>query len=124
MIEQRAGERSRSSAVLDVGWRVLVVALVNLVFYQLLGLVTGSRASLQSVVLDLVTGALYALVLMPLARRLPYGRLTRFLALFVPLYWIAYLSNLVEAWFDTTLSHATLIGGAIFLAIPVAVLSL
>jgi len=75
--------------MLDVGWRVLVIAAVNLVFYRLLGLLTGTRPSLQAVALDLATGALYALVLLPLARRLPYRRLIRVVALFVPLYWIA-----------------------------------
>jgi hypothetical protein len=110
--------------MLDVGWRVLVIAAVNLVFYRLLGLLTGTRPSLQAVALDLATGALYALVLLPLARRLPYRRLIRVVALFVPLYWIAYLSNLVEAWFDTTIAHGQLVGGAIFLAIPVLVICL
>lgn len=110
--------------MLDVGWRVLVIAAVNLVFYRLLGLLTGTRPSLQAVALDLATGALYALVLLPLARRLPYRRLIRVVALFVPLYWIAYLSNLVEAWFDTTIPHGQLVGGAIFLAIPVLVICL
>lgn len=129
MSEHRAGEHSRSWTVLGVGWRVLVIAVVNLAFYRLLGLVSGSRpalsvAFLQAVVLDLVTGALYALVLMPLAHRLPYRRLTRFLALFVPLYWIGNLSNLVEAWVDTTIPHGQLVVGAIFLAIPAAVICL
>lgn len=110
--------------MLDVGWRVLVIAAVNLVFYRLLGLLTGTRPSLQAVALDLATGALYALVLLPLARRLPYRRLIRVVALFVPLYWIAYLSNLVEAWFDTTIPHSQLVGGGIFLAIPVLVICL
>src|SRR5215472_958906 len=121
-IDQRAGAGSRPSTILGVAWRVLVVAVVNLAFVRLLGLLMGARPTVQSVVLELATGALYALVLMPLARRLPYRRLTRVVALFVPLYWIAYLSNLVEAWFDTTLSRGTLIGGAIFFAIPVVVI--
>lgn len=109
---------------MDVAWRVALVAVVTLVFNVLLGLLMGDRPSAQTVALDLGTGALYALALLPLARRLPYGRLTRLVALFVPLYWIAYLSNLVEAWVDTTIPHGQLAGGAIFLAIPVLVISL
>jgi hypothetical protein len=105
-----------------VAWRVLVVAAVSLAFERLLGLLMGTQPTVQGVVLELATGAIYALVLMPLARRLPYGRLTRVVALFIPLYWIAYLSNLVEAGFDTTISRGTLIGGAIFLAIPVVII--
>jgi hypothetical protein len=116
--------RSRTATVLDVGWRVLVVAAVNLGFDLLLGLGSHASPSPQSVGLGLVGGALYALVLMPLARRLPYGRLARVLALFVPLYWIAYLSNLVEAWFDTTISRSELIQGAIAFVVFVLVLSL
>jgi hypothetical protein len=106
---------------MDVAWRVLVVAVVTMAFTVVFGLLTGGRPSAQGVALGLGTGALYALVLLPLARRLPYGRLTRVVALFVPLYWIAYLSNLVEAWFDTTVSHSLLALGAIALAIPILV---
>jgi hypothetical protein len=108
---------------MNVAWRVVVIAVVTLLFDVLLGLLMGTGPSAQDVALDLGTGALYALALLPLARRLPYGRLTRFLALFVPLYWIAYLSNLVEAWVDTTIAHRTLVEGAIFLAIPVALVA-
>jgi len=120
--DQRVDGRSWPSTILGVAWRVLVVAVFNLAFERLLGLLTGTPPTVQGVVLDLATGALYALVLMPLARRLPYGRLTRIVALFVPLYWIAYLSNLVEAGFNTTISRGTLVGGAIFFAIPAAVI--
>jgi hypothetical protein len=122
-IDQRVAGGSRASAILGVAWRVLVVALVSLAFERLLGLLTGTSPTVQGVVLELATGAIYALVLLPLARRLPYRRLTRVVALFVPLYWIAYLSNLVEAGFDTTISRGTLIGGAIFLAIPIVIIS-
>ena len=121
-VDQRIDGRSRPSTVLGVAWRVLVVAVFNLAFERLLGLLVGTRPTVQGVVLGLATGAIYALVLMPLARRLPYRRLTRIVALFVPLYWIAYLSNLVEAGFNTTISRGTLVGGAIFFAIPAAVI--
>jgi hypothetical protein len=120
-IDQRAAAGSRPATILGVAWRVLVVAVFNLAFMRLLGLLMGTSPTVQDVVLELATGALYAAVLMPLARRLPYRRLTRIIALFVPLYWIAYLSNLVEAGFNTTISRGTLIGGAIFFAIPAAV---
>jgi hypothetical protein len=113
-----------SLSAADVAWRVLAVAVANLAFGRLLALLMGARPSLtasylQGVIVDLATGAIYALVLLPLARRLPYRGLVRVAALFLPLYWIGYLSNLVEAWFDTTLPRGELIGGAIFLAIPI-----
>jgi len=108
---------------MGVAWRVLVVAVVNLLFEVLLGLASGARPTAESAVLGLVQGALYVAVLAPLARRLPYGRLTRVVAVLVPLYWIAYLSNLVEAWVDTTVPHSQLVAGAVFLTIPVLLVS-
>jgi hypothetical protein len=94
-----------ASPVFDVGWRVLVVAAVYAVLFLALGLVSGSRPSVQTVIVGLVTGAGFALVLLSLARRLPYRMRTRVIALFVPLYWIYSLSNLVEAYFITSYSH-------------------
>jgi hypothetical protein len=109
---------------LDVLWRVVVVALVYGVLSLPISLMSASRSRATSVAISLVTGAAYALVVLPLARRLPYRRLTRFLAIFLLLYWVGLLSNLVEAWFDTTISRTQLIGGAVILAIPVAAVSL
>src|SRR5215471_17903866 len=111
------------SQLIDVGWRVLVIAIVYAVLFLTLGLVSGSRPSVQTVVVGLVTGAGFALVLLPLARRLPYRMRTRVLALFVPLYWIYSLSNLVEAYFITSYSHTSLVIGAVFLIIPALVVS-
>ena len=104
--------------VIDAGWRVLAIAAVYAVLFLGFDLLSGTRLSLQGAVIGLVTGAGFALVLLPLARRLPYRMRTRVIALFVPLYWIYSLSNLVEAYFITTISHTTLTLGAIFLAIP------
>src|SRR5215467_2009107 len=109
--------------VFDVGWRVVVVAAVYAVLFLALELVSGSRPSAQTVIVGLVTGAGFALVLLPLARRLPYRMRTRVIALFVPLYWIYSLSNLVEAYFITSVSHTSLTLGAIFLIIPALVVS-
>jgi hypothetical protein len=107
-----------------MAWRVLVVALVYGVLSLPISLMSASPSRAASVAIGLVTGAAYALVVVPLARRLPYRRLTRFLAIFLLLYWVGLLSNLVEAWFDTTISRTQLIGGAVILAIPVAAASL
>lgn len=112
--------------VLDVSWRVLVVALLYSVVQLPLALLQAPRPGLspafvQTVALVPITGAVYALVMLPLARRLPCRTLVRIACLFVPLYWIALLSNLVEAFFDTTLPRAELAGGAVVLAIPTLV---
>ena len=111
------------SLVFDVAWRVLVVAVVYSLLFVPLGLLSGGRLSAQAVAIGLVTGAGFALVLLPLARRLPYRTRTRVIALFVPLYWIYSLSNLVEAYFVTSLSHALLIIFAVFLIVPALIVS-
>lgn len=50
-----------------------------------------------------VSGVLYVIVMTPLARRVFYRRFPRFLAIFVPLYITGTLTDLVEAYFYTTL---------------------
>ncbi|PZR85726.1 MAG: hypothetical protein DLM67_25175 [Candidatus Nephthysia bennettiae] len=114
--------------VANTAWRVLVIAVVFAVLDLLLGTLSGSRpaltpAYLQTAAIALVTGATIALVLLPLARRLPDRMRTRFLALFLPLYWIALLSNLVEASVDTTISRSEVIGAAVIFAIPYALIA-
>jgi hypothetical protein len=97
--------------------------MVYAVLFLAAGLVSGGRPSAQTVGVGLVTGAGFALVLMPLARRLPYRMRTRVIALLVPLYWIYSLSNLVEAYFITSVSHALLIIFAVFLIVPALIMS-
>jgi hypothetical protein len=121
VLDQARAGTARS--LLDVAWRVLVVALVFGVLSLPLSLMSARQSLVTSIAVGLVTGGGYAVVVLPLARRLPYRRLTRFLAVFALLYWVGLLSNLVEAWFDTTLSRSTLIVGAIVLAIPIAAAS-
>jgi hypothetical protein len=108
--------------------RVVAITVVYALIAGGLGLLTGPRpgltaAYLEAVVGYLVTGAVYALVLLPLARRLPYRMGTRFLAVFMPLYWIGILSNLVEAAFDTSLPKGELVAAAIVEGIPCAVVA-
>lgn len=120
MAQERTAEGPR---IVDTGWRVLAIAAVYAVLHEGIDLLSRTRLSLLGVVIGLVTGAGFALVLLPLARRLPYRMRTRVIALFVPLYWIYTLSNLVEAYFYTTVSHASLVGGAVIFAIPSLVVS-
>jgi hypothetical protein len=127
--------------LVGVGWRVIAAGMLYTSVYRAISLLSGESASLsssfvQSVVIDFVIGSGYALILLPLARRLPYRGRTRVVAIFIPLYWIALLSNLVEAYFlywiallsnlveayfTTTFSRVWLIVGAVILAIPVLV---
>jgi hypothetical protein len=118
--QTRAGT---SRSLLDAARRVLVVALVYGVLSLPISLMSAKHSVVTPIAISLFTGAAYALVVMPLARRLPYRRLTRFLAVFLLLYWVGLLGNLVEAWVDTTMSRSELAGGAVILAIPVAVAS-
>src|SRR5262249_42088826 len=116
----------RRAPAFDVAWRIVAIALAYTLVARVLGLVTGPRPSLapeylQLLAISLVSGAVVALVFLPLARRLPFGMRTRFLAIFVPLYWIGIVSNLVEAAVDTTLPTGQLIAAAIIFAIPYAI---
>ncbi len=102
--------------------RVLIVTLG----YSIIPLLTAGKPSsssgyVQKVLIIFITGAVYTLVLLPLARRLPYRMWTRIISLFLPLYWIALLSNIVEAYFFTTLSRVTLTVGAIFYIVPIGI---
>lgn len=128
MVDRERAERRRLGWP-GATWRVVVIAVVYCVLAQILNGLNGPKPSLApgylgSVAVNLVTGAGYALVMMPLARRLPYGFGVRFLAVFLPLYWIGTLSNLVEAAVDTSLSKAELIGAAVIFAIPIAITAL
>jgi hypothetical protein len=62
--------------------------------------------------IHIASGALFALVLIPLARRVHRGWLVRILALVLPLYWIYTASNAIELFFFTNnhLSLAEYIG--------------
>src|SRR5215469_10522488 len=115
--------RSRIAQVVSVGWRVLVMAGVYAVLFVAQGFLGGTKPSLNSIVIGAVTGAGFVLVLLPLARRLPYRMPVRITALFVPLYWIYSLSNLVEAYFITSISHIELVLGAVILIIPALIVS-
>jgi len=109
---------STGAPYVDTAWRVLAIAAVYSVLFLGFDLLSGTRLSPGSVVIGLVTGAGFALVLLPLARRLPCSMPVRIVVLFVPLYWIFSLGNVVEAYFFTTISHVSLTLGAVFLAIP------
>lgn len=115
----------RQHSFLDTAWRVALIVVAYCVISVPLSLLAAGHPSLTTIlIINIITGAGYVLVSLPLARRLPYRTGTRFLAIFVLLYWIGLLSNLVEAWFDTTLPHSQLLEGAIVLAVPLAIMSL
>jgi hypothetical protein len=112
--------KSRLAWLADRIVRILAIAIG----YTLISLLLKFRlpalapAYLQTLLITLITGVVSALILLPLARRLPYRMGTRLLALFLPLYWIAALGNLVEAYFYTTISRFALTIGIVIEAIP------
>jgi len=108
---------------LDVGWRVLVIALVYGVLMLPASMAQANGSPVVQIGASLATGAAYALLMLPLARHLPDGRLARFLAIFLPLYWIGTLGNIIEALVWTSISRSTLIAGAVYLLVPIAAVS-
>lgn len=115
----RGPAKNRLRWLLDITGRVLVVAIVSALFSTLLQQLSGeSSLSWQNILSNLAEGVLFALVLLPLARRLPYRMPTRIISLFLPFYWTTYLGNLVEAYFYTTTPRSELIAGGIIFIIP------
>src|SRR5262249_61484899 len=102
MADVQLSVTQRRSSIVDMLWRVGAIALGFTVVARIPALLTGPRPSLapeylQALAINLVTGAVAALVFLPLARRLPFGTRTRFVAGFVPLYLIGIVGNLVDA---------------------------
>ena len=118
-----AGEKQQNGLtwLADRVARVVVVTLgYSIIPLLLAGKPTLSGSYLAQVAIILITGVVYTLLFIPLARRLPYRMWTRIISLFLPLYWIALLGNIVEAFFFTTISRAELIGGAVIYVLPLA----
>jgi len=80
--------------------------------------------SIQGVIIGMISGVFYVAILAPLARRVPYRRLPRFLAIFLPLYITGTLADLVEAYFYTTLlTPFRLIAALVLEGFPIVVVS-
>jgi hypothetical protein len=116
--EGRGPAKNRLLWLIDITGRVLVVAIVSALFTTLLNLSGKSSLTFQATLANLAEGILFALVLLPLARRLPYRMPARIISLFLPFYWTAYLGNLVEALFYTTTPRSELIAGMMIFIIP------
>ncbi|GHO97894.1 hypothetical protein KSF_079420 [Reticulibacter mediterranei] len=64
---------------------------------------SSNALSVQNIAIRVISGIFYVAVMTPLARRTAYRRFPRFLAIFVPLYITGTLTDLIEAYFYTTL---------------------
>jgi hypothetical protein len=88
--------------------RVLIGGVLSAGVLIAFALLTSSRKpsialSEQKLIISFVSGVCYVAVMTPLARRVFYRPFPRFLAIFVPLYITGTLTDLVEAYFYTTL---------------------
>ncbi len=80
--------------------------------------------SVQNITIRIILGILYVVVMAPLARLTFSRRFTRFLAIFVPLYVTGTLTDLVEAYFYTTLlTPVSLIAALIIEGVPLLLIT-
>jgi len=80
--------------------------------------------SVQNITIRIISGLLYVVVMAPLARLTFSRRFTRFLAIFVPLYVTGTLTDLVEAYFYTTLlTPVSLIAALIIEGLPLLLIT-
>ncbi len=83
-----------------------------------------SGLSAQSIIVGVISGLLYVAIMAPLARQASYRPFPRFLAIFIPLYITGTLTDLIEAYFYTTLlTPFRLIAALILEGIPILVIA-
>ncbi|EFH82535.1 hypothetical protein [Ktedonobacter racemifer] len=82
----------------------LLSAIVLTVFASLLSSGKPSATfTAQNIIIRVISGVFYVASMTPLARRVFYRRFPRFLAIFVPLYITGTLTDMIEAYFYTSL---------------------
>lgn len=103
-VAARRQEITTASLVLRViiGGLLSAVALTAFAFLSSSGK-SSQVLSVPNLGIRIVSGLLYVAVMAPLARRVFYRRFPRFLAIFVPLYITGTLTDLIEAYFYTSL---------------------
>lgn len=101
---KRGSDITRASLLLRIILGGLLSAVVLLAFALLLSSSTSPETlSASHLLIRAVSGILYVAVMAPLARLAAYRRFPRLLAIFVPLYITGTLTDLIEAYFYTTL---------------------
>ncbi len=101
--------------------RVLIGGVLSAIILTPLALLQSSGGpstafSAQTVVIQLISGVGYVAIMIPLARRIADHR---FLMIFAPLYVTSTLTNMIEAYFYTSLfTPATLLAALILAGIP------
>jgi hypothetical protein len=109
MIETRTASipDRKDISVLSLITRVIIGGLLSAVVLTAFSFLSASSPSTvftaQNIAIRIITGICYVALMTPLARRVFYLRLPRFLAIFVPLYITGTLTDLIEAYFYTSL---------------------
>lgn len=127
-IQHSSNERkdiTTTSLILRVIIGGLLAAVVLTAFDLLL---SSSKPSVvlspSNLLIRVISGLLYVGVMVPLARRVFYRRFPRFLAIFVPLYITGTLTDLVEAYFYTSLlTPVSLVAALIMESIPLLLIT-
>ncbi len=84
----------------------------------------GTLALPNQLLVNVASGVLYVAVMAPLARRIFYRRIPRFFAIFVPLYVTGVLTDMLEAYFYTSLlTPFTLLAALILQALPLLLIT-
>ncbi len=104
--DAKASQRDITTTSLIV--RVLIGGVLSaIVLTAFAFLMSSSKPSVafseQKLIISFVSGVFYVAIMTPLARRVFSRRFPRFLAIFVPLYITGTLTDLIEAYFYTTL---------------------
>lgn len=80
--------------------------------------------SIQNIIIRVISGLFYVATMTPLARQVFYRRFPRFLAIFVPLYITGTLTDLIEAYFYTSLlTPFSLIAALVIEALPLLLIT-
>jgi hypothetical protein len=127
-IQSDSGERSRDLTTTSLLLRVILGGMLSAVVLTAFAFLSASsRAAVlsgQNLLIRVVSGVLYVAVMTPLARRVFYRRFPRFLAIFVPLYITGTLTDLIEAYFYTTLlTPFSLIAALIIEGLPLLLIA-
>jgi hypothetical protein len=131
MIESRQSVRSDKSEIttLSLIARAILGGLLSAVLLTVFALLVSkgnpsATFSAQNIAIRLISGMIYVAIMIPLARRVAYRTLPRFLAMFVPLYVTGTLTDLIEAYFYTSLLKPfSLAVALIFEALPLLLIT-
>jgi hypothetical protein len=127
--QSSSSERRRDLTTASLLLRVILGGLLSAVVltaFALLSSLSKPSAifSVPNLLIRVVSGIFYVAVMAPLARRVFYRRFPRFLAIFVPLYITGTLTDLVEAYFYTTLlTPFSLIAALIIEGLPLLLIT-